>query len=262
LTEQVAFSAGIQTPSKVGGGAGALTVTLYTQNYFKTVGASGIACSATPASDTVAVAGVNAFIWTFLPDMASSTLLSMTGEYFDGSTAFQLPGLVIPKLEFDLQIGKSTRFKADALAKDMVSQALTSLTDINLPALPALNARYYSDPIGVAPGTTQVSARLIAAQLSIENGTTLGKAADGTPLATFVSRKKWHSKAEITLLFNNGATGSEDPSDYAAFNASYAARTIRVAMPGSAYLPCGVLSRSATGRPRSVTLPRRAASTA
>jgi hypothetical protein len=32
-----------QTPSKVGGGAGALTVTLYTQNYFKTVGASGIA---------------------------------------------------------------------------------------------------------------------------------------------------------------------------------------------------------------------------
>jgi hypothetical protein len=188
------------------------------------------------------VAGVNAFIWTFLPDMASSTLLSMTGEFFDGSTAFQLPGLVIPKLEFDLNIGKSTRFKADALAKDMVSQALTSLTDINLPALPALNARYYSDPIGVAPGTTQVSARLIAAQLSIENGTTLGKAADGTPLATFVSRKKWHSKAEITLLFNNGATGSEDPSDYAAFNAAYAARTIRVAMPGSAYLPCGVLS--------------------
>lgn len=240
LTEQVAFPAGTTSLSAVGGGGGATTVTKYTTNYFKTV--SGITSSAQPAGDQIAVGAVNAFLWTFLPDMATSTLLSQTGEYFDGSTAWQMPGLVIPKLELDLQIGKSARFKGDAMARDMVSNALTAILDQNLPAIPTLYARYYSDPVGSAPGTTQVAARLIQAQLSIENGIMLGKAADGTPLASFVARKKYKTKGEMTLLFNNGVAGSEDPSDFAAFNASYASRTVRVALPGIAYLPAGVLS--------------------
>lgn len=243
LTETLNFSAGTTTPSKVGGGAGALTVTLYTQNYFKTVNASGIACSAQPVGDQVAVGGVNAFLWVFTPDMASSTVVSLTGEYFDGSTPWQLPGLILPKLAVDIQVGKTVKMSGDALCKDMVNLgALATITDQVLPPVTSFATRYYSDPIGATPGTTQVSARLTQAQFSIENGFALGKAADGTPNPTFVGRKRYKTKADYTLIFNTGVVGSEDPADFNAFQVAYASRTIMVALPSVAYLPCGPLN--------------------
>lgn len=243
LSEVLNFSAGTTTPSKVGGGAGALTVTLYTVNYFKTVTAGGIVTSAQPVGDQLAVGGINAFLWKFTPDMASSTLVSLSGEYFDGSTFWSLPGLLVPKFDFDVTIGKTAVIKGDCLGRDMINPLTpANLTDSVLSPASSFGARYYSDPIGSVPGTTQVSARLIAMTAGIENGILLGKAADGTPNPTFVARKRYKTKAEITLLFNNGTVGSEDPADFAAFQTNYLSRVVMLSLPSVNYLPCGQLT--------------------
>lgn len=257
VSEVLNFSAGTTTVSKVGGGTGATTVTLYTKNYFSTV--TSITTSAQPASDTIAVAGVNAFLWTFTADMATSTLWSATGEYFDGTGCWTLPGLVLQKGSLTAEIGKSLKLdgefsarKKDYLAPTAASinpsapvgthDALTNLADNPLPAIPTYITRFYADNIGVAPGTTQISARLTSWKADFDSKAELGKAADGTPFPNFVSRGYYGEalKVAFTLLFNNGQQGSVDPAEVVNFLGNQA-RTIRVAFPG-AYLPCGVLS--------------------
>lgn len=241
ITETIAFTAGLQTLSRVGGGVGATSCTLYSRQAFRTV--SAITASSSTTGDSLAVQCVNGFLWTFTPDMSLSTLLSLTGEFFDGSTPWQLPGMAVDKFDIDIAVGKSVKISGDAVARDMVSMsALTALTDSLRPATSSYQARYYSDPIGATPGTTPISARLTEAKLSIANGLTMGKAADGTPLATFIGRKRYKADMEMTLLFQNGALGAEDPSDFAAFNSAYASKTVMVALPAVSYLPCGLLT--------------------
>lgn len=241
VTETVNFDTGLQTLSKVGGGPGATTCTLYTQNYFATI--TSITASSTTTGDSVTIQGVNGFLWVFTPDMATSSVWSLTGEYFDGSTPWQLPGLILPKLGFKIQVGKSVTMSGDGLAKDMVPLgSMTAINDQVLPAISSYQAKYYSDNIGAVPGTTLISARLIDAQLDIENAFALGKAADGTPNPSFVARKRYKTKGEMTLLFNSGVLNSEDPADFGAFNNKYQSKTVMVAMPAVAYLPCGVLT--------------------
>lgn len=263
LTEAVNFSSGTQTTSAVGGGTGATTCTLYTQNYFKTVNAAGIATSAQPANDQVAIGGVEAFQWTFTPDMGvqqgGSTLYSATAEYYDGTSAWQVPGLIAEKFTFTSEIGKS--FKADlgimGQKKTLLSagtgsinpaatqgafQALQNLSDTVISAIPTYTTRFYSDPIGVTPGTTQISARLTSAKFDLDSAAKLGKAADGTPYSTFVARTYYGDKTtlEATLLFNSGLAGTYDPVDVGNFFAGNS-RTLMLAYPGVA-LPCGALN--------------------
>jgi hypothetical protein len=263
LVEAVAFTAGTATPSAVGGGTGALTCTLYTKNYFATVGASGIATSAQPANDQVAVAGVDAFLWTFSPDMGvaqgGSTLYSATAEYYDGSAAWQMPGMVGDKFTFTSDIGKS--FKADLgfvgqkkvllsagtgsinpAATQGAFQALQNLSDNIISAIPTYTTRFYSDSFGSVPGTTAINARLTHAKWDVDSAAKLGKAADGTPYPTFVARTYYGDKTtlEATLLFNSGLAGTYDPVDVSSFFLGNS-RTIQLAYPGVA-LPCGVLN--------------------
>lgn len=248
ITETIAFSAGTTSVSNVGGGAGANSCTLYTQNYFATV--SNFTASTTVAGDTIALGGIFAFLYTGTPDMTTSSLKSGTGEWFDGSTPWQMPGMVLPKLDFTLTVGKSAKMKGDTLARDIIPLSnMTALVDKVWPAITTLDMRYFSDPIGSIPGTTQVNARLLDATFGIDNQLTLGKAADGTPLPSFVGRKKYKTKAELTLLFNSGVALSEDPSDYAAYARTYQSRTIRVACVSDAYLPCGPFTVSGNNWP-------------
>lgn len=243
LNEVVNFGSGAQTLTAVpggGGGGGATTCTLHTVGAFATI--TSITASVTVAAATIQVQCVNGWLYKFTPDLATSTLYSLTGEFFDGSTGWRLPGLIVPKLDFDIEVGKSVKIKGDCLAKDMVNQTLASIADAVLPAASSYATRYYSDPIGTAPGTTQVSARFLKGTLGIENQLELGKAADGTPAPNFVGRKRYKTKAEWTLLFNNGIVGSEDPADFNAFQATYKSRTIMVALPSTGYLPCGPLN--------------------
>lgn len=260
LSETLSFTSGTTTPSKVGGGAGATSVTLYTRNYFKSVNASGIACSSQPSGDLVAVAGINAFLWQFNPDMATSTLYSATCEYDDGTSAWQLPGTVLGKGSFDWQAGKSFKFDADletqkkialagsagsinpsALAGDR--NALQSLSDNIAPAIASALGNFYADPLGATPGTTAVSGRLVDLKFSIDNNVKLGKAGDSTPYPTFVGRDYYGDKttSEFTLLYNAYNAGNTDPAELAQF-LKYASRTVRLAVPCSVSLPCGVLT--------------------
>lgn len=263
LTETMNFSLGTTTTSAVGGGAAALSVTLYTRNYFKSVSASAITSSTQPSGDEIAVAGVNAFQWVFVPDMGpqqgGSTLQSATGEYYDGSASWQIPGMVAEKCTFTSQIGKS--FKLDmsfvAQKKALLAAAtgsinsgaalgtfncLQNLADSVMSAIPTYTARFYSDPQGVAPGTTLVSARVVDLKVDIEATTKLGKAADGTPYPSFVARGFYGDKTtmEATLLFNSASGGTYDPVDVGNF-ISALSRTLRIAYPGVA-LPCGTLT--------------------
>lgn len=260
LSETLSFTAGTTTPSKVGGGAGATSVTLYTRNYFKTVNASGIACSSQPSGDLVAIGGINAFLWQFSPDMATSTLQSATMEYDDGTAAWQLPGSVLTKGTAAVEFGKSFKFdgtlesmKKLALAGSAGSinpaapvgdrNALQSLTDNNAAAISSALGNFYADPIGTAPGTTNVPARIIDFKFDVDNNIKLGKAGDGTVYPNFVGRDYYGDKVatEFTLLFNSYGAGSTDPAELAQFLA-YASRTVRCALPCQVALPCGVLT--------------------
>ena len=260
LTEVVVFGAGIQTISKVGGGAGATTVTLYTQNYFASVGALGIASSAQPASDTLAVGAVYGFVENYLNDMGSSTLLDFTGEYFDGSIAWQLLGLFLQKGDWKASIGKELSFDGSFAAKqkkELVAtaasinpgaatgahDALTSLPNPVLSALATRNAGFYSDPIGTAAGTTLINARLLDFALSVDAAAKLGKAADQTPYANFVGRDYYALKADCTFLTQSSTGATADPIDLYNFE-SWLSRTIYCAFPGDA-MPCGVLTAAA-----------------
>ncbi len=263
LTEILSFSAGTTTTSAVGGGTGALTVTLYTRNYFKTVNANGITSSAQPSGDEVAVAGVNAFLWVMTPDMGpqqgGSTLQSATGEYYDGTAAWQIPGIVAEKITLTSQIGKSFKLDMSVVAQKKVLLAastgsvnsgaalgtfncLQNLSDNVIAAIPTYTTRFYSDVQGVAPGTTQVLARVVDLKMDIEATTKLGKAADGTPYPSFVARGFYGDKTtmEATLLFNSASGGTYDPVDVGNF-LNALSRTLRIAYPGIA-LPCGTLS--------------------
>jgi hypothetical protein len=259
LIESVNFTAGTATPSTVGGGAGAITCTLYTKNYFKTVGVAGVACSASPSGDLVAIGGVNAFLWTFNGDMGTSTLQSATGEYFDGTASWQLPGMVIEKGGITADIGKSLKIDATFLCRNKVALAaaagsinpvaqlgthdtLTNLVDTVFPAIPTWMTRFYADPIGTTPGTTKIDARLTNMVYTADMAVKLGKAADGTPYPNFVSRDHYGAKTnnKFTLLFNNYSGTTVDPVEYVAYM-TYASRTICAAFPG-VLLPCGTLS--------------------
>lgn len=266
LSETLNFSAGTTTPSAVGGGAGALSCTLYTKNYFKTVNAAGIGTSAQPAGDTLAVGGVNAFLWVFTPDSSASTLYSATSEYDDGTAGWQMPGTVLTKGDLQIEFGKDFKFDAsfEAQKKAALSAvagsinptapvgdrgALTLLSDNNAPAISSALGNFYADAINTTPGTTLVNARIIDAKFSVDNATKLGKAGDGTPYPNFVGRSYYGDKMgmEFTLLFNSYGGGTTDPSELAQFLA-YASRTVRVAVPCQVALPCGQLT-SASGWP-------------
>lgn len=269
LSETLSFTAGTTTPSKVGGGAGASSVTLYTKNYFKTVNASGIACSSQPSGDLVAIGGINAFLWQFTPDMATSTLYSATLEYDDGTAAWQLPGTVLGKGTLDWQAGKSFKFdgtlesmKKSALAGSAGSinpsalagdrNALQSLLDNNAPAISSALGNFYADPVGAAPGTTNVPARIIDLKFDVDNNVKVGKAGDGTIYPNYVGRAYYGDKiaTSFTLLFNSYGAGSTDPAELAQFLA-FASRTIRLAVPCQVALPCGVLT-STSGWPQAL----------
>lgn len=266
LSETLSFLNGTTTASKVGGGAGATSVTLYTKNYFQTVNPSGIACSSQPAGDLVAIGGVNAFLWQFVPDMATSTLYSATLEYDDGTAAWQLPGTALVKGTFQADFGKSFKFDASfesqkkialagstgsinpaALAGDR--NALQSLADNNAAAIASALGNFYADAAGGVPGTTAVPARIIDYKLDVDSNIKLGKAGDGTIYPTFVGRDYYGDKisAEFTLLFNAYGAGATDPAELAQFLA-FAPRTVRVALPNQVALPCGALT-SASGWP-------------
>lgn len=266
LTEQVAFTGGTTTTSAVGGGTGALTVTLYTRNYFATV--TSITTSVQPVGDQLAVGGVNGFFWLFPIDLSVSTIVSATGEYWDGSAAWQLPGLVVSKLGVASQIGKS--FKADLtvmaqkkaallastgsinpVALSGTLQTLQNLGDTIIPAIPTYATRVYADPFGSTPGTTAVPARLAEAKFDIDTGVKLGKTADGTPFPNYVGREMFGDKVmgDFTLLFNSYANSVSDPLELQNF-LNQASRVVRLAYPGP-YLPCGQLT-SAGGWPTSL----------
>jgi hypothetical protein len=257
ISEVVAFTAGTTTPSKSGGGAGATSCTLWTKQYFATV--TSITTSVQPALDTLAVAGVNAFRYVYVSDMSSNTLYTATGEYFDGAAAWQLPGLILNKIGLDAEIGKSFKLNADFMARDKIplvatassvnpaaqagSQgALTNLADNKVAAMPTTLTRFYADNLGVAAGTTQIPARLTNFKWELDAKTNLGKAADGTPNPTFVSRGYYGEglKASFALLMLSGVPGSEDPYELNAF-LNKKSRTVRCAFPG-VYLPCGALN--------------------
>lgn len=263
LVEAVDFTAGTTTPSKVGGGAGALSCTLYTQNYFRTINANGIvASSATDLpSDSIEINAVNAFTWKFLPDMGVSTVKSATGEYFDGTASWQLPGVVLSKADIQATIGKSLAFSGTYDAKSKLAlaataasinpaantgdlDALTDLADNFIQAIPTYQALFLAGDMGANPdtGLVQVSARLSDFKFTIDNATKLGKTADGTPYPTFVSRDYYGDKiaAVATLMFQEYSGSSIDPTEVAKFLA-YASRTVRAAFPGPA-MPCGMLS--------------------
>jgi hypothetical protein len=262
-SEAVVFSSGTQTVSAVGGGTGALTCTLYTQGYFKTVNSSGISTSAQPANDQVAVGAVNAFQWVFYPDMGisqgGSTLYSATLEYYDGSAAWQIPGCVGGKFSLTADIGKS--FKADldivAQKKGLLSastgsinpaatqgafQAMQNLADNVISAIPTYLTRFYSDPIGTTPGTTAVPARVTNLKFDLDSAAKTGKAADGTPYPTFVARTYYGDKTTLdaTLLFQSGLAGVYDPVDVGSFYLGNS-RTLRAAYPGVPF-PTGALN--------------------
>lgn len=261
LTEVVTFSAGTQTISVTGGGATALTCTLYTKNYFKTV--TNIATSVQTAGNTVTVSGINAFWYSFPTDMSlsqgGSTLYSATAEYWDGTATWQIPGVCAEKFTAAASIGKS--FKGDitmfAQKKTLLPGstgsiipaapagqygALQNLADNIIPTIPTYATRFYADPIGTAAGTTALTGRLTDFKLDLDNNIKAGKSADGTPYPTFVGRKTYGDKlkAGFTLLFNSAVGTTYDPTEVGFFIGGLS-RTIRAAFPG-VNLPCGVLS--------------------
>lgn len=269
--ETLNFSAGTTTQSAVGGGASATTVTLYTSNYYKTV--TSITTSTQPTSDQVAVGGVNAFMWTFKPDMGSSTLYSATLEYFDGTASWQVPGMVAEKMDFTMQIGKSMKsdisFSAQQkslmpLSANPITSgspagtfgAMTKLSDNIIAAMTAFKTKLYSGAIGTDPAAaTQISGRLTELKYSMETGAKLGKAADGTPYASFVGREFYKFDSEMTMLFNSASGSTFDPVDAGNFlYPTIASRVFRAVMPGP-NLPCGAINQTAnsSGWPVQVT---------
>lgn len=260
LSEQVAFTNGTQTTSASGGGAGALSCTLWTKNYFATV--SSITSSAQPVGDTLAVAGIDAFKYTFSGDMGSSTLYSMTGEYVDGTACWQIIGMILSKLTLTMDIGKSFKVDGDVEARQKVAlagstgsvnpsalagdpQARQNLADTIAPAVSTTLTRFYADPQGTAPGTTAIPARLLTAKLNVDNNVKLGKAADGTPYPTYVGRSAYGDKLglDFDLLFNSYLGNSVDPTEVAQFLTN-ASRTLRLAF-GGGYLPTGAVTSAA-----------------
>lgn len=269
--ETVVFSAGTTTTSAVGGGAGATSVTLYSVNYYKTV--SSIGTSAQPTSDTVAVGGVNAFMWTFKPDMGTSTLYSATMEYFDGSASWQVPGCVAEKMDFTMQIGKSMKSDISFAAQQKVQMplsgspitpasaagtygAMTKLNDNIIAAMTAFKTKLYSGAIGTDPSqATAINGRLTELKYSMETGAKLGKAADGTPFASFVGREFYKFSSEMTMLFNSSSGATFDPVDVGNFlYPTVASRTFRAVMPGP-NLPCGAITQTGgnSGWPNQLT---------
>lgn len=137
LTETVSFPAGSQSvwynasTGTVGGVTNgtwaAVTNTnvqavMYTQNYFATV--TSITSTATaPASSTLNVGAVFGFQWNFLLDMAVSTLYSATGEYYDGTVAWQVPGMVAEKFTLTAGIGKTLKSDTSFSAKNKTQLA-------------------------------------------------------------------------------------------------------------------------------------------
>lgn len=262
LTETVDFTAGTTTPSKVGGGAGALSCTLYSQNYFKTINASGITVTSSSnlPADKLTINAVNAFEWKFVADMGTSTIMSATAEYFDGGASWQLPGTVMGKADITAQIGKSLAFSGSFDAKQKIQlaassgsinpaaaagdlNALTNLADHFIQAIPTYQTIFQAGDMGTNPDNlTTISARLGTFKMSIDNAVTLEKTADGTPYPTFVSRDYYGDKlqATATLLFNSYSGATADPLELAKF-LSYTSRTVRCAFPGPPML-CGALN--------------------
>lgn len=290
VTETVSFPAGSQTVfynptnAAVGGvptnswtstPASQVTALLFTKNYFSNV--SAIASTATaPASSTLTVQAVYGFQWTFPLDMSTSTLYSATGEYYDGTASWQLPGLVAEKFTLTAGIGKTLKSDVSFAAKNKVAlqayaanatgtsgvgvtpgsisasatqgtqQCLGALSDNILPAIPTYLTRIYAANLGVDPtvyaNVAQISARLTEYKFDLDNKLKLGKAADGTPNPNFVGRDFYGEAlvAEMTLLFNNGAVGSLDPGELTQFQ-NQQSRVLRCAFPGVA-LPCGALA--------------------
>ncbi|MGZ6281716.1 MAG: hypothetical protein ACXWQ5_00215 [Ktedonobacterales bacterium] len=265
ITESLVFSTGTSTPSATMTTVTPFSSTLYTQNYFKTVTASGITCTPpTVSGNQVAVTGINAFYYTFAADMASSTLYSATMEYWDGSAAWQLPGVVLEKLGLQMQLGKSLKLDTSFLAQKKAQlsayasvvggtpgsinpvapagahDTLGNLKDNFAAAASAYKTQVWADPIGNTPGTTAINARLTEFKIDVEVGAKLGKAADGTPYPNFVGRDYYKVSGEMTMLFNSYSGATTDPAELLQFfNA--ASRTVRVAMPGTT-LPCGAVT--------------------
>ena len=263
LSEVLNFSAGTTTSSKVGGGSGALSVTLYTVNAFATI--TTMTTSAQPASDTVAVGGVNGFLEVYTADMGVSTLLSNTAEYFDGAAAWQVLGLILDKVKATAQIGKSFKVESDILAQQRIPLAavtgsinpsalagthdtMQNLADMGIPALATNITRFYVDPQGAAAGTTLVSARLTEYTLAIDNQVKLVKTGDPVNYPKRASRGAYgpHLGNDFTLLFQSYSGSTSDPAELGQF-LNKASRTVRCAF-GGPYLPCGQLS-SASGWP-------------
>lgn len=294
-TEAVTFNAGSQTifynPTAAVVGAvsaqnwetttqasSATVALLYTKNYFSNISSITTGASA-PASSTLAVTGINAFQWVFPLDMATSTLYSATAEYYDGTGAWQLPGVVADKFTLTASIGKALKAEIDFSAKNKLpltayvsstgtagvgvtvgsissgatagtQQCLGNLTDSILPAIPTYLTRVYVCNLGVDPtvaaNTTQINARLTDYKFSLDNKVKLGKAADGTSNPNFVGRDYYGESLNATfcMLFNSNATGSVDPGEVTQFF-NLQSRTLSVSFPGIA-LPCGALSATSS----------------
>lgn len=269
--EQVVFGTGTETYSYFASGTPQNSCTLYSKNYYKTI--TSITSSAQTAGNNVTVLGINAFQWTFLPDMGTSTLYSATMEYFDGTGSWQVPGVVLEKLGVNMQIGKSMTadmsFAAQSKNQMPLSAsprtaaspagtlgAMTNLSDNVMAAMTAFKTLLYTGAIGTDPASaTQVTARLVDYKFDLETGAKVGKAADGTPFGSFVGREFYKVSAEMTLLFNNSSGATFDPIDVGNFLYPTAASRIwRVVMPGP-NLPCGAISQTgnSSGWPQQVT---------
>jgi hypothetical protein len=269
--EQIVFGTGTETYSYFGTGTPQNSCTLYSKNYYKTI--TTITSSAQPSGDQVTVLGINAFQWTFLPDMGTSTLYSATMEYYDGTGSWQVPGVVLEKLGVTMSIGKSMTadmsFAAQQKSQMPLSAspriaasaagtlgAMTNLADNVMAAMTAYKTTLFSGAIGTDPAAaTQVSSRLVEYKFDLETGAKVGKAADGTPFGSFVGRGFYKVGAEMTLLFNQSAGATFDPVDVGNFlYPTTASRVWRVVMPGP-NLPCGAIAQTgnSSGWPQQVT---------
>lgn len=270
ISETFYFTNGVSTNSYTMSTVTPFSSTMYTVNYFKTV--TQITTTVQTAGQQLAVGSLNAFLWTFLPDMSVSSLYSATMEFWDGSAAWQIPGCVLEKMGFQMQIGKSMKLDATFLAQKKVQlaasaattpagaaanpfatagsinpaaqtgahDALQNLKDSIANAMSAYKTSIYADPIGTAPGTTQVAARLVEYKMDVEVGAKLGKAADGTPYPSFVGREFYKVGGEFTMLFNSYQAATSDPAEVVQF-LNGASRIVRAVMPGPA-LPCGTVT--------------------
>jgi hypothetical protein len=146
------------------------------------------------------------YTYQYVPDQSSDSLKTRTFEWGDDSIAWQGSFATLDSLDVNVALDDSASLDMTGFVKEWFPQGTGGFTGFTaalaeraVESVEGWHARIFIDPGASAPGTTQVTGRLVSAKIAVKNQNKRKWFGDASPFFTVLGRGRRQISLDLVL---------------------------------------------------------------